>query len=51
MLFTKKCRDENKYNASDADIEMMMQGKLPDNPAAKCTMTCTLKEFKIVIIW
>lgn len=47
-MFTKNCREQN--NATEADLESMMEGKLPDTPAAKCTMTCTMKEFKIVIM-
>lgn len=48
MMFTKNCREQN--NATEADMEAMMEGKILENVAAKCTMTCTMKEFKIVIV-
>lgn len=47
MMFTEDCRKDN--NATEADMEVMMEGKL-ETRAAKCTMTCTMKEYKIVII-
>lgn len=47
MMFTENCRKLN--NATDADMDVMMDGKIPETPSAKCTMTCTLKELKLVI--
>lgn len=47
MMFTKTCREQN--NATEADMAPIMDGKIPETPAAKCTMTCTMKEFKIVM--
>lgn len=47
MMVTKNCREQN--NATEADMESIMDGKVPETTAAKCTMTCTMKEFKIVI--
>lgn len=43
----EECRKQN--NATEADMESIMNGQVPETPAAKCTMTCTMKEFGIVI--
>lgn len=46
MMFTKECRDTHK--ATDEDMKNIMDGNIPSTPAAKCTMTCTMKQFKMV---
>lgn len=46
-MFTKNCRESN--NATEADVEAMMEGKILETQSAKCTVTCALKEFRIVI--
>lgn len=48
MAFTKNCREKN--NATEADMEFMMKGKIPETTSAKCTIMCLLEDYKIVII-
>lgn len=46
MMFTEECRKTHK--ATDEDMNTIMEGNIPSTPAAKCTMTCTMKQFKMV---
>lgn len=45
-MFTEDCRKTNK--ATDEDMNLVMDGKIPESKEAKCTMTCTMKQFKMV---
>lgn len=49
MMFTEECRKTHK--ATDDDMKLIMEGKIPESKEAKCTMTCTIKQFKMVIIF
>lgn len=46
MMFTEDCRKAN--NPTDDEMNNIMAGKVPETDPAKCTMTCVMKQYKIV---
>lgn len=46
MAFTEDCRKSS--NATDADMNEILEGNVPTSQGAKCTITCVMKQFKIV---
>lgn len=48
MKLTEKCRKMN--NASEEDMNSFLGGAMPMSKAIKCTLTCAMQEYQIVII-
>lgn len=43
---TEDCKKTSK--ASDADVDNIMDGKIPETQESKCMMTCIMKQFTMV---
>ncbi|XP_031626228.1 uncharacterized protein LOC116342670 [Contarinia nasturtii] len=46
MMFSEECRKTHK--PTEADMKKLMDGEILGTKPVKCTMTCVLKQFKLI---
>lgn len=46
MMFTEECRKTHK--GTEEEMNKIMSGEIVETKTAKCTMTCVMRQFKMV---
>lgn len=47
MALTEDCRKEHKI--TDEEMDIILEGNIPESIEGKCTLTCTMKQFNVVM--